>query len=159
MRDALASDGLTPAPRRRQKPRLDVRAPELSLFDFPLRKAAEAHRDAEFVAPVLETPTREIQGMVRGEASIESQAAAVAALRTRKWVQDAIVAIITKLGPMTARELEHHPTFYEKTGRSTVSARLSDLKASGAIVQVGRRDKQGVWGISTSDVDKSVDGS
>lgn len=154
MSDALSSDGLTPSPGRPKARRMDVRSPELSLFDFPLRKAAEAKRDAEFVAPVLETPTRDIRENVRGTDPIESQRAAVDVLkRDCAWIRTRLREIAATEGPQTAREFEERDEF-RRAGfsKNTIRRRVTDCKQAAergepGLVQVGRRDGMAVWGV------------
>lgn len=141
-------DAERPRAWKRKPPKLlDVRSPQASLFDFPLRQAAEAKRDAEFVAPVLATPTRELQGMVRGEGSIESQRAAVDQLSGRAKLQARILEILASEGAQTDRELEERPEFADY-GPSTVRKRRSELKQAGRLVKIGRRDGMAVWDVA-----------
>ncbi len=125
---------------------MDVRSPELSLFDFPLRQAAEAKRDAEFVAPVLATPTADLRGMVRGEGSIESQRAATDVRPSCAAIRARILKILETEGPQTAGELERRAEFAH-CGVCTVRKRVTESKQAGQIVQVGRRDGMAVWDI------------
>ncbi len=101
----------------------------------------DRHEDL-FTAPVLATPTSAIRGMVRSDATIESQRAAVDVLPKRTELQNAILEVLATKGPMTRRELERH---FKVSGVSTVQARVSELKTQQRIVQVGRRDKMAVW--------------
>ena len=133
--------------KRKPPPKLDVRSPQASLFDFPLRQAAEAKRDAEFVDIVIKTPTSELQGMVRGEGSIESQRAAVDQLSGRAKLQARIVAIIETEGPQTDRELEERPEFAHY-GPSSVRKRRSENLQAGRLVKIGRRDGMAVWDVA-----------
>lgn len=98
-----------------------------------------------FAAPVLATPTRAIRGMVRGDASIESQRAAVDVLPKRTQLQEAILHVLATEGAMTRREIEAR---FHTSGVSTIQVRVSELKAQGRIVQVGRREKMAVWDIA-----------
>ena len=133
--------------KRKPPPKLDVRSPQASLFDFPLRQAAEAKRDTEFVAPVLATPTRELQGMVRGEGPIESQAASCKVLPHLTTIQAQILEILASDGPHNATELERRAEF-RALAPSTCRKRISELKAMGKTEQVGRRDGMAVWDVA-----------
>jgi len=137
MSDALAVDGLIPAPERR--------APR---HPRGVRRS-EAQMDLEFVAPVLAVPTREIRGMVREEGSIESQRAAVDVKQGCAWIRWRIMCILAAEGPQNARELESRNEF-RRFGVCTVRKRITELKQAGQVVQVGRRDKMAVWGIANS---------
>lgn len=135
MTDALAADGLTPFPERRQPrhPRGVLRS--------------EAQMDLDFVAPVLAAPTAEIRGMVRGEGSIESQRAAVDVKQDCAWIRWRLMQILVAEGPQTARALETRNEF-RHFGPSTVRKRLTELKQAGQIAQVGREDKMAVWSVA-----------
>ena len=125
-------------------PTIERQLEGLSLFGqdlyFPPAGTEDAARadDARFAQPVLDTPTRKIRGMVRGNASIESQAAAVRVLPARLTIQARLLEIIETEGPQTCKDLEARADLHY--GRSTVSARLVELKQAGSLVQVGRRD-------------------
>lgn len=103
------------------------------------RPVAPAGAPDLFAAAVLAVPTREILGMVRGGDPLESQAAAIKASMSRHDICERILGILAHDGPLTARDLEQRPEF-AGVGRSTVSARCSDLKIDGRAVIVGRRD-------------------
>lgn len=103
--------------------------------------------DFEFVAPVLATPTAEIRGMVRGEGSIETQRAAVDALKGCEWIRWRIMQILTSEGPQNARQLETRNEF-RRFGVCTVRKRITELKQAGQVVQVGRLDKMALWGVA-----------
>lgn len=135
MADALSSDGLTPAPERRvpRHPR-------------GVRRSA-AQLDMAFVEPVLATPTAEIRGMVRAESSIESQRAAVDALKGCEFIRWRILQILTSEGPQNARQLEERREF-ARFGKSTVRKRITELKQARQVVAVGRVDKMAQWGIA-----------
>ena len=134
MPDALAADGLTPAPERR-----------LPRHPRGVRRS-EAQMDLAFVAPVLATPTSEIRGMVRAQGSIESQRAAVDALQGCEFIRWRIMQILITEGPQNARELENRNEF-RHFGVCTVRKRITELKQAGQVVKVGRRDKMAVWGV------------
>lgn len=116
--------------------------------DLPrgVRKDA-AQLEADFLAPVLATPTREIRGMVRGNDPIESQAAAVKVLPRLSALERRLLHILATEGRYNARDLENRVEF-KKLAPSTVRCRLSRLKKLGKIVQVGRKDDMGEWGIA-----------
>ena len=130
MRDALQHDGM--AERAVRHP-MGVR-----------RNAAQI--DLAFVAPVLETPTREIRGMVREDGSIETQAAAVRQLSSRTALQDRILEIIATEGPQNVKQLEERNEF-RSLGVCTVRKRVSELKQAERLVAVGREDGCAVWEI------------
>jgi hypothetical protein len=131
----------------KRKPRQpDVREPEQAFFDFPLRQTAEARRDAEFVAPVMATPTHELRGMVRGTDAIESQRAATDQLSGRAKLQARLLDIIATEGPQTDKELEARPEFADY-GPSTVRKRRNELMQAGKLERAGRRDGCAIWQI------------
>ena len=108
---------------------------------------SESQLDMEFAQPVLETPTREIRGMVRGGDSLESQRGAVDQLTTRTRLQHRILAILAEEGPLTDRELETR-TEFRGYGPSSVRKRRSECFHDGRVVKVGRRDKMSLWDIA-----------
>lgn len=103
-----------------------------------------------FVAPVLETPTAEIRGMVRGDDSIESQRAAVNVKGHTTIIQAAILHAIATERPMNAREMETRKEF-SGYGPSTVRKRMSELRLAGRLVVVDRRDGMAVLGIPATE--------
>jgi hypothetical protein len=109
----------------------------------------EAQMDLAFVAPVLATPTAEIRGMVRGEGSIETQAAAVRARSTRVALQERILEILATEGPMNDRQLETRNEF-RGYAPSTVRKRRSELLEADRIVAVGRHEGMAVWDLAPS---------
>lgn len=137
-RDALMCDGLEVAERRR--PRHPRGVPR-----------SEAQMDLAFVAPVLETPTREIRGMVRGNGSIETQAAAVKVRRGGRCAQirRRILDILVVEGPQNCHMLEDR-TEFRHDGVCTVRKRITELTQEGMVVKVGREDGCALWGIAHS---------
>ena len=106
-------------------------------------------RDADdlFSQPVLDTPTRSIVGMVRGNDPIECQAAAVRVRHDCKWLRYRLMQILATQGPRTARDLESRAEF-KAFGPSTVRKRISELRQAGKITQQGREDGMAKWGIA-----------
>ena len=100
--------------------------------------------DLAFAQKVLDTPTRLLAGMVRGSDRLESQYAAVRQLEGRTALQGRILLVLATEGPLTARELESR-TEFRGYGFSTVRKRISELKQSGMVVQVGRKDRMAQW--------------
>ena len=103
--------------------------------------------DAKFAQPVLDTPTRSIVGMVRGDDPIECQAAAVRVRHDCKWIRWRILGILATEGPQTARALETRNEF-RGFAENTIRRRITDLKQSHAVVQVGREDGMAKWSIA-----------
>lgn len=141
------------------------------LFDFPARAARhraqdariaqDAHaetgesREAAFIAPVLETPTREIRDMVRPTDPIESQRAAVDVLkRDCEWIRTRLREIAATEGPQTAREFEEREEFARAGfAKNTIRRRVTDCKEAAlrgepGLVEVGRKDKMALWGVN-----------
>jgi hypothetical protein len=106
-------------------------------------------RDADdlFAHTVIDTPTREIVGMVRGNDPIESQAAAVAVKPDCQWLRWRLLQILATQGIQTARDLESRAEF-KAFGPSTVRKRISELRQAGKITQQGREDGMAKWGIA-----------
>lgn len=106
-----------------------------------------------FDAPVLETPTRELRGLVRGTDPIESQRAAVDVKAGLTEKQEFVLGLLAVHGPMTDHELEHLPEALvevagvRKYAETTLSKRRHELCELGKVVKVPdyRRDKKGVW--------------
>lgn len=115
--------------------------------EYLLRRGKESPAPDLFTQAVLETPTREIRGMVRGNDSWESQRAAVDVLSKCAWVKRRILEIIATEGAQTDGELELRPEF-DGLGASTVRRRRTDLFQAGKLVRAGRRDKMACWEIA-----------
>ena len=120
------------APKRSRKP-YPVTAPDL------------------FAAEVIATPTSAILGMVRGEGSIESQAACLKVLPKLTAIQCAILSALAHDGPQTARELENRKEFHG-LAPSSARKRISELRQSGQIEQAGRRDGMAIWILTPTQV-------
>lgn len=112
-------------------------------------------RDADdlFSQPVLETPTREIVGMVRGTDSLTAQRAAVDVLPKLSKLERRIMELVTFRGPeyepegMTDREIETLREFAHY-GPSTVRRRRTTLFQQGRLVENGVRDKLTIWRVA-----------
>ena len=88
----------------------------------------------------MSVPTRELEGLVRRGAPIESQAFAVRTYKASAKLKAGILDILEQHGPMTALELEALPQ-YEHYAISTVRACCTILrKHEGRIECVGRRN-------------------
>lgn len=89
----------------------------------------------DFERRVIDTPTREIRGMVRGADSLESQAAAVRVKEHQTWIQRTILHCLAVDGPATAKELEGRIEF-RSCGPSSCRKRVSELRQAGLIRQL-----------------------
>ena len=100
-----------------------------------------------FEQRVLDTPTSEIAGMVRGADPMESQHASGRVHPQLTKIQERIADILARDGPHNAAELESRVEF-SNCAPSTCRKRITELKVAGRIVQVGRRDGMAVWAIA-----------
>ena len=103
-----------------------------------------------FAAPVLAISTNAILGMVRGEGSIESQAAACRVLGKVSRLQGQILEALAGNG-LNDRELEELPIF-KTCGPSTVRKRRVELWQAGRLAKAGRRDGMAIWILTPTQV-------
>src|SRR5262245_31474453 len=87
--------------------------------------------DRAFVAEVAAVPTRLLRGMVRGNAGVESQHAAIRVLPKREQLQRFILAIVAYHGPMTGRALGEWPTLKKRYCYATILSRVTELQQAG----------------------------
>lgn len=122
---------------------------QFSMFQPQGIRRNAAQMDADFVASVLEVPTREILGMVRGTDGIESQRGAVKVSRGAKCeaMRTRILFILATEGPMTDRELELRVEWCNEAP-STVRKRRVELLQAGKVEKCGRRDNMATWRIA-----------
>lgn len=107
-----------------------------------------AAEDQAFVAEVTAVPTRALRGMVRGNATIESQHAAVDVLPKRAKLQREIMGIVARYGPVTGRELGEREEFADRYCYATVLSRVTELKQAKKLVVVGRKDKMALYDVA-----------
>lgn len=107
----------------------------------------EAQMDMAFVAPVLATPTKEIRTMVRPTDRVESQRAAVDVLPHVSKLQRRLLEIFALEGAYTDGELESRKEFAHLKF-STIRKRRTELYQAGWLVDVGRREKMTLWGLT-----------
>ncbi len=105
-----------------------------------------------FDAVALQTPTRDLLGMVRGDSPWTSQVAAVKALGGRTKLQVRILAHIAAHGPATALEIESHPAFADVKPYGC-RRRCTDLvkMVPPQLVRIGRRGDAGLLDIAPTE--------
>lgn len=110
-----------------------------------LSALGQSWEHANLHAEVVTVPASAIRGMVRGDSSTTSQAAAVRILPKMSILEARLLDLIT-YRPSTAGELERLDEFKGHYAMNTVRTRISALKRKGLIMDSGDdRDGMAVW--------------